>query len=153
MSERRIYRNPKEVGVPVRTEGPLSIDVFRLHTGGVVRCRVVQKKGELRATATVFAHEVDVELMDLSMLRLDGKECLLGLWEPKPPTDPIDGPILQLSLMDQGPVELSAAMPRWEAMETFGMTIDPAGSQTFLGEGVAKGTPIEGHEGSWVTRF
>ncbi|UMY18819.1 hypothetical protein MMB17_05755 [Methylobacterium organophilum] len=95
----------------------MSIDVCKLHLGGVVRCRVVQKEGELRATATVFAHEADVELMDLSMLRLDGKECLLGLWEPKPPTDPIDGPILQLSLMALGLVELSGAMPRWELME------------------------------------
>ncbi len=114
---KRTYVHPGEIGVPVRTDVPLAIDFCALSTGGIMRCLIVQKRKDARVFVTVFAHAYDVDRMDLSWLRIDGHECLTGRWEPKPPHDPINGPILQLSLLDRGPVELTAAMPRWQEVE------------------------------------
>lgn len=117
-----IYLSPQIAEVPLRSETALMKAVNEhgiqsLHSGPIMRATATKPLGGGIVRISIYAHESDIPLMDLSFLRMDGQQCKVDDWEPKEAHEGIIGPLLlprfQIVPGPNGfPVELTEFMPR-----------------------------------------
>lgn len=103
---------PQLAPVPAKLPAGSAFTMSRVNTGPIMRCLVSVNQGVGICALRVYAYASDVEVLDLSTLRFDGRACNVGPWEPKPAREGITGPILSPAFFsDVETVPLEAYLP------------------------------------------